>query len=182
MSGVEKTGGTGGKEEEKRKPILTEKALVNKIESIQKERKRKVDDIKRLIMSTKELMKDGKNVSLVKSQIDVIVQLSENATALHDSLLPLISNDEQKRPNEWFSRIYKWKEGFVQDVEAWFKLNTGCPSKALSETQVAGPLQQEEALEKETQHQLNQNLNPQIDDQEEMASLQQIWQMMSRMK
>ena len=37
----------------KRKVILTEKALANKIESIQKERKRKVDEIKTVISSMK---------------------------------------------------------------------------------------------------------------------------------
>lgn len=49
------------------------------------ERKRKVDEIKPLISSTKELMKDEKNDSVIKSQVDVIVQLHENATALQDS-------------------------------------------------------------------------------------------------
>lgn len=56
---------TVSKPEEKRKIIPTEKAIINKIESIQKERKRKVDEIKQLILSLKELMKDEKNVSLV---------------------------------------------------------------------------------------------------------------------
>lgn len=61
-----------GKPEEKRKIILTEKAMMNKIESIQKERKRKVDEIKRLILFLKELMRDEKNVSLVKC-LDAII-------------------------------------------------------------------------------------------------------------
>lgn len=177
MSGTQKTG--GGKGEEKRKTILTEKALANKIESIEKERKRKVDEIKRLISSTRELTKDEKNVSLVKSQVDVIVQLLDNATALHDSLLLLIPSDEQKVQNEWFLKISKYKEGFLQDVEAWFKATSGRPGKAPSETQVTGRLQQEEASEKEIpvedgkEHQFPQNPNTQIHHLEETASLQQ---------
>ena len=47
---------------EKRKIILTEKAMMNKIELFSKECKRKVDGIKRLISSLKELMRDEKNV------------------------------------------------------------------------------------------------------------------------
>lgn len=193
MSDSVKNGATGGKEEGKRKSILTEKALVNKIESIQKERKRKVDQIKHVISSTKELMKDEKNVSVVKSQLDTIVQLYENAAALHDSLLPLLPSDEQKRQNEWFSKVHKNKVGFVDDMEAWIKGISTCPLKALSETHVSGkpsgkllqmePLPgggQEEASGKEIQvdvasgkeHQPHQNPRLQVDDQEEMISLQ----------
>lgn len=75
---------------------------MNKIESIQKERKRKVDEIKCKILSLKELMGDEKNVSLVKSQLDVLMQLSDNAAALHESLMLLIPKDEQQKQEPWF--------------------------------------------------------------------------------
>ena len=65
MSGTSVVSDVGKQDMGKRKVILTEKTLANKIESIQKERKRKVDEIKTVISSMKELMKDGKHVSAV---------------------------------------------------------------------------------------------------------------------
>lgn len=171
-----------GKPEEKRKIILTEKAMMNKIESIQKERKRKVDEIKRLILSLKELMRDEKNVSLVKSQLDVLMQLSVDATALRESLILLIPTDEQQKQNEWFSKVNKHKEGCIKDVEAWFKITNVPPNKPLSETHMSGRSQQQEAsaVEKEAQwdvgngKELQFHQNPHNDDHDEITPFDSI--------
>ena len=125
MSGTNLGSNVGKQEMEKRKRTLTEKALGNKIESIQKERKKKVDEITTLITYIKELMKDEKNVSLVREQLDVLTQCSEISNTLHESLMPLIPEDEQERQNEWFSKVNKYKNGFIQDVDAWFFITRG---------------------------------------------------------
>lgn len=166
-------GSTVGKLEEKRKIILTEKAMMNKIESVQKDRERKVDEIKRLIPSLKELMKDEKNVSLVKSQLGVVMQLFDEATALHESLMPLIPTDEQQKQRLWFSKVNKHTEGCIEDVEAWLKIINKRQSELLLETHVPGRQQQEiSSVEKDAQEngrepQFHQNL--QNDDQDEIA-------------
>lgn len=50
-------------------------------------------------------MRDEKSVSLVKYQLDVSMQFSGDATALHESLMPLIPTDEQQKQNEGFSKV-----------------------------------------------------------------------------
>lgn len=79
----------------KRTVVLTEKALANKIDSLQKDRKKDKDKIKVQISSLKELMKDDKNASNVKSQMNNLSALLENASSLHQSLMPLIPPEEQ---------------------------------------------------------------------------------------
>lgn len=59
-----------------------------------------MDEIKAVILSLDELMKDGKNASLVKSQLDGVCK-SVNITALHNSLMPLIPTEKQEKQNEW---------------------------------------------------------------------------------
>ena len=61
---------------EKRKLTMTEKALANRIESIQNQRNKELSKVKKHIQSLKELMKDEQNASQVKAQLDVLLQLS----------------------------------------------------------------------------------------------------------
>lgn len=138
MSGTNVGSNVGKPETEKRKITLTEKALGNKIESIQKERKKKVDEIKTLITYIKELMKDEKNISLVKEKLEVLMQFSDLSNALHESLMPLIPEEEQGKQNEWFSKVNKYKNGFIQDVDAWFSI-TRVPSSELLEAHSRTP-------------------------------------------
>ncbi len=167
-------GSTVGKPE-KRKTILTEKAMMNKIEWIQKERKRKVDEIKHLILSLKELMRDEKNVSPVKSKLNVLLQLSDDATALHESLMLLIPTDEQERQKQWFLKVNKHKEGCIQDVEAWFKIISTPQKEPLLETHIAGrPQLEASSKENNTQDVENEKCPqshqvPQNHDQDEIA-------------
>lgn len=62
-------------------------------------------------------MKDYQNVS-VEAQFDILLQLSENATALHKSLMPLIPSDEQ-RQNAWFASITEYNQEFINDAKEW---------------------------------------------------------------
>ena len=111
--------GTNTAEMGKRKVILTEKALAGKIDTTQKERKKKVDKIKGVVSVLKELMRDDGNVSKVESQLDVLMQLSHEAQALQMSLMPLIPPDEQEKQNEWFTNIRTRTNGFIEDVKVW---------------------------------------------------------------
>lgn len=54
----------------KRKVQLTAKALANKIEQLQKERKRNVNVIKSSIPAIKELMQRNENVSAVRIELE----------------------------------------------------------------------------------------------------------------
>lgn len=48
-------------------------------------------------------MRNEKNVSLVKSELNVSLQLSDDATVLHESLMLLIPTYEQEKQWQWFS-------------------------------------------------------------------------------
>ena len=106
-------------EPDKRERKLTEKALMNKIEKLQKERKCVVDKIKGLIPKMKELMKQKENVSQMKECVGKLNTLCQNATTLHNELLPLLPEDELNKQKEWFSSIMKYSDSFQWDVEKW---------------------------------------------------------------
>ena len=103
----------------KRKVQLTAKALVNKIEKLQRERKRTVNKIKGLIPQMKSFMKKRENVSHVQPLLESLIQLCENANMSHNMLIPLLPEDEQRKQNEWFSSIVKYSNTFKGHVEQW---------------------------------------------------------------
>lgn len=86
----------------KQKIKLTAKALANKIESLQKERKAYVDKIKCLIPAMKELMKRKENVQEVRTQLKILTQYLDTAVNLHQTLILLLPEDEKVKQNESF--------------------------------------------------------------------------------
>lgn len=107
MSGLSAGSAVEKPEKDKITIVLTEKALANKIETIQTKRKKHVKKMKDVIY-LKELMKDDKNYSRVKSQLGELTHLFKDAIVLHESLLPLIQLDEKDKQNVWFSSIIKY--------------------------------------------------------------------------
>lgn len=103
----------------KRKIIPTVKALVSKMEKLQKERQAKVNKIKGVIIALKELMENNDNVSKVESQLDILMQMNEEAISLHGSLMDIIPEEEKDKQNEWFGSINKYNKGFIEDVTQW---------------------------------------------------------------
>lgn len=101
----------------KRERKLTEKALVNKIEKLQNERKHAVDKIKGLIPRMKGLMKQRGTVSQVKQCLGNLNILCENATTAHNELLPLLPEDELIKQKEWFSSVMNHSNTFQKDTQ-----------------------------------------------------------------
>ncbi len=120
VAGLEMDGG-------KREIKLTAKALANKIESLQKERKKDVNKIKGLIPEIKSLMTRKENAFQLQMLFKTLVQLCENASKLHDMLIPLLPEDEQEKQNEWFSSIMKYSNTFKDTVQHWLN----CPEESL---------------------------------------------------
>ncbi len=98
---------------------LTEKGLLNKIENLQNERKRVVDKMKGLIPKMKKLMKQRENVSDVKQFWENLNALCENATTVHNELLPLLPDDELIKQKKWFSSIMNYSNTFQKDTQKW---------------------------------------------------------------
>lgn len=103
----------------RRERKLTEKALMNKIETLQNERKRVVDKIKSLIPKMKDLMKQRENVPQMKQYLENLNTLCENATISHNELLPLLPDDEIIKQKEWFSSVMKYSGAFGKDIQKW---------------------------------------------------------------
>ncbi len=119
MSQTNGTASCSNMESEKRERKLTEKALVNKIEKLQKERKRVVDQIKGLIPKMKRFMKQREGVSQVRKCLGDLNTLCGNATTTHNELLPLLPEDELIKHKEWFSSIMNYSNTFQKETQQW---------------------------------------------------------------
>ncbi len=108
---------------EKREIKLTAKALKNKIERLQHERRSAVNKIKVLIPQIKAHMKSKENVTEIPSQLNNLNALCKKATDLHNELRPLLPDDEDKKQNEWFSSIMDYSDAFKERVEKWIQEN-----------------------------------------------------------
>lgn len=103
----------------KREVKLTGKALMGKIERLQKERNTHVNKIKKLIPATKELMKRNENAQQVNFRLQALLQHYDSALKLHEALLPLLPDDQQAIQNDWFSSIIKYSDTFKGSVTQW---------------------------------------------------------------
>ena len=110
-------------EREKREIKLTAKAMENKIERLQHERKSAVNKIKELIPQIKAHMKSKENVTEIPSQLNNLNALCKKATDLHNEVLQLLPDDEHKKQKEWFSSIMDYSDAFKEQVEKWIKEN-----------------------------------------------------------
>lgn len=104
---------------EKREIKLTAKAMENKIERLQHERKIAVNKIKGLIPQIKAHMKSKENATEISSHLNNLNALCKNAIDLHNELQPLLPEDEVKKQNDWFSSIMDYSDAFKEQVEKW---------------------------------------------------------------
>lgn len=112
----------------KRNVKLTAKALACKVENLQKERKTHVNKMKGLIPDIKELMKRKENVQEVKVQLQTLTQLLDTAVNLHQTIIPLLPEDEKTKQNDWFSSIERYSRRFKNDVAWWLDENEHVPN------------------------------------------------------
>lgn len=98
---------------------ITVKALANKTESLQREHKSHVNKIKGLIPGMKGLMKQRRNVQELKSQLQTLTQLLDTAVNLHQTVTPLLPEDEKATQSECFSSIESYSSKFNNEVIQW---------------------------------------------------------------
>lgn len=70
-----------------KKTELTAKALAHEIENLQQERKITVNKMKKLIAHMKSLMTKRGNVQSAQPLMEILTQLCEKATVLHEKLI-----------------------------------------------------------------------------------------------
>lgn len=81
---------------------LTAKALAEKLEKLQDERKTKLNKASNLRKRLSELMQEGKNTE-VQCSLDHLVELCGEATCVQDSLMALMGLlDEKDKRDIWF--------------------------------------------------------------------------------
>ena len=114
--------------ETKRQSKPSVKALENKVESLQAERKAKVNKIKCIIKTVKELMQTENNAPCVQSHLDGLSVLLEDAGQLHKTVIQLLPPEEQDKQNAWFSSVRAHSSGFMEDVKKWLS-NAGKHTK-----------------------------------------------------
>lgn len=105
--------------ESRRERKLTAKAWEFKIESLQRDRKSKVNKIKNVIASMKEFMQNDENSAKVYSLLETLKLLRDDCNVLHESVIPLLPAEEQIKQNEWYGSILRFNKGFIEDVEQW---------------------------------------------------------------
>ena len=106
-------------DQQKREIKLTAKALSNKIEMVQKERKAKVNKMKEVSNAMRDLMQDDGNATQVRSQLDDLTQMIHEFTMLHQSLIPLIPEEEHEKQNKWFKNVLKCNNGVIEGAHRW---------------------------------------------------------------
>lgn len=130
--------------EGKRDHKFTPKAWELRVESLQNERKSRVNKMKNVIAALKECMKNDENISKVSSLLETLKLLKDDACLQHENLHPLLPIEEQIRQNEWFRSILRFSEGFIEDVEKWL-CDLKVLKKSLTQT-MSIPVQNNESL------------------------------------
>lgn len=95
-----------------------------------------MNKIKNVIGSMKDLMQNDENVFKVYSLLETLKLLRNDATLLHDSVIPLLPVEEQIKKNEWYGSILRFNKGFIEDLEKclldleFFKKTVSAPAIA----------------------------------------------------
>ena len=87
---------------EKRQVKPTVKALALKIEGIQKERQTKIKKLKGLMNTINDLME---NIKAIQSHLENCQALFKDATQLHNTVMPVLPQEEQTKQHTWFTKV-----------------------------------------------------------------------------
>jgi len=107
---------------EKRRIKLTPKALLEKLEALQKTRTTKVKKANNLMVIIKDFMLNREYEKEVQCSFGKFIRLCDEAREVHNSVMVLLPNDEQEKQQTWFNGKMLIFSGFKDDVQKW--LNT----------------------------------------------------------
>ena len=105
--------------EQRKQFTLTPNALTHKIAHFQREIKDKVNEIEGLVKAINDLMHSSDNAKAVQFNCHTVSALYDEASQLHDSVILLLSPEEQERQNIWFSKIHKRKVALIENTNNW---------------------------------------------------------------
>lgn len=105
---------------QKRTVILTAKALAEKIESLQKLRKVKLNQAHKLIETIKRLMQDNKEYEPeIRNMYDNFKVLCSDVKEVHESLLCVLPDSEREKHDIWFKAKMIPINEFIEHVNIW---------------------------------------------------------------
>lgn len=104
---------------EKRVVKLTPKALLEKISTLEKERKSKFSKMSNAKISIAKLMGDKKHVSEVENEFNMFIKLGEEIQHVHTSLLGFLPADEANKHEIWYqAKMLSFNE-FFEGTNQW---------------------------------------------------------------
>lgn len=110
---------TETQEVKKRSVKLTQKALWDKIESLQRDRKAKLNNLSKLKVTIVNLMGGKEYVNEVKCTFDKYQGLCDEAKQMHETLLGLLPSDEATKHDVWFKAKMLNVTDFIVKVKQW---------------------------------------------------------------
>lgn len=106
-------------EKEKRTIKLTQKALLDKLEKLQRNRKSKLKKASDLKGTIKDIMQDGENKRNVYSMLEKHNALCDEAEEAHNYLLELLPPDEKEKHEIWFEAKMLSVNELNDEVNKW---------------------------------------------------------------
>ncbi|XP_034063576.1 uncharacterized protein LOC117540820 [Gymnodraco acuticeps] len=107
----------------KRTAKLTYKAAEAKILSMQKDRNSGIKQLCKMAKEFEQMMISDGNVSDMQIKHEMLWKLSGETTRLHESLKPLLPEDEMFKQTEWFPNQMHNVKGVIHKMEKWVHAN-----------------------------------------------------------
>lgn len=104
---------------EKRLIKLTPKALLEKLETLQKTRKCKLSKAKNLMAIIKDFMSNREYEKEVQCSFEKFIKLRDETKEMHNSVMVLLPSEEKEKQQTWFNGKMLICDEFVDDVEKW---------------------------------------------------------------
>lgn len=109
-------------EKEKRVVILTAKALAERLDRLQRDRKAKLNKANNLKESIRVSMEKNET-SMVQASFNDFVGLCNEAKTVHGSLMCLLPDDEKEKHETWFKAKTMHYDEFTYEMKEWL---SGC--------------------------------------------------------
>lgn len=115
----------------KRVSKLSAKALAQKLERLQNDRKNKLNKAANLRETVQCLMQKCK-VSEVQNGLDSFIKLCDEIRSIHGFLLGLLPQEEKDRHETWFKAKMMFNDEFIVKTRGWLSSSGVFESKAIS--------------------------------------------------
>lgn len=116
----------------RREVKLTSKALTEKIDNLQKERKAKLNKLPKLKQAIAELIRDKEHVKEVKCAFEKYTVLCDEAKRVHVTLLGYLPTTEATKQEIWYQAKMLNVNDFIAVVSKWLTEVQWCPAAAHS--------------------------------------------------